>query len=43
MSFSTWPMTLRQNRVDTFPDTPVGSDALPVGCQKSAGSCDLRR
>jgi hypothetical protein len=28
MSFSTWPMTLRQNRVDTFPLTPVGSDAL---------------
>jgi hypothetical protein len=28
MSFSTWPVTFRQNRVDTFPDTPVGSDCL---------------
>ena len=28
MSFSTWPMTLRQNRVDTFPLTPVGRLAL---------------
>jgi hypothetical protein len=28
MSFSVWPVTFRLNRVDTFPDTPVGSDCL---------------
>jgi hypothetical protein len=28
MSFSTWPVTFRQNRVDTFPLTPVGRLAL---------------
>jgi hypothetical protein len=28
MSFSTWPVTLRQNRVLTLPETPVGSEAL---------------
>ena len=28
MSFSTWPVTLRQNRVDTLPDTPVGRTRL---------------
>src|SRR5579875_3377082 len=26
MSFSVWPITFRQNRWLTFPDTPVGSD-----------------
>ena len=32
MSFSVWPMTLKQNRQDTLPDTPVGRLALSGRC-----------